>query len=261
MQILIAVAALGGIGLVLGLLLAAASKYLSVEKDEKAPLIESVLPGANCGGCGYAGCAALAEAIARGEAPVDACPVGGNETSREIAEIMGVAAPDVLENVATVVCSGDHSSVAKKYEYDSDVDCKTASTLAGGDKKCRHGCLGLGDCMDVCAFGAISVKNGVANIDPEKCTACTACIDACPKGIIRLVPKKKSYIVRCSSQSPGPDMKGICTVGCIACRICEKECPEGAIQISDNLAKIDYSKCTDCGECFQKCPKKIIKKK
>lgn len=261
MQILTAVIALGAIGLVLGLLLAAASKYLTVEQDERIPLITEALPGANCGGCGFAGCSALANAIAEGTAPVTACPVGGSKSSAAIADIMGVEQGVVTENVAVVRCMGTHDSAKKKYIYEGFSDCDVANRLSGGDKVCAQGCMGLGSCVRVCQFGAMKIIDGVAFADPEKCTACGMCINACPKGIITLAPKDKLYIVKCLSEDKGNVMKSTCSVGCIACRICEKACPVDAIKVKENIAKIDYSKCTDCGECFQKCPKKIIHRK
>lgn len=261
MNILIPVISLGAIGLILGLLLAVASKYLSVKQDERIPLIMDALPGANCGGCGYAGCAAFANAIAKGEAEVTGCPVGGLKCSEELAKIMNIELTPVSENVAMVFCRGVDGAAKKKYIYEGISDCEIANRLAGGDKACRYGCLGFGNCEKVCGFGAISIIDGVAVIDDEKCTACGMCLKACPKGIIRMIPKDKEYSVRCTSQDKGSAMKNICTAGCIACRLCEKACPVGAIEVVSNIAKIDYSKCTDCGECYKKCPKKIIYKK
>ncbi len=260
MYILIAVIALGGTGLLLGLLLALASKYLTVEQDERIPLITEALPGANCGGCGYAGCGALANAIAQGNAEVTACPVGGVKTSKKIAEIMGVSLSAVSENSAVVLCRGVDGAAKKKYEYEGFSDCEIANRLSGGDKVCRYGCIGLGNCVRACKFGALSVVDGVAVVDSEKCTACGMCVAACPKGIIALIPKENEYCVRCSSQDKGSDMKNICSAGCIACRLCEKACKFDAITVTSNIAKIDYSKCTNCGECFKVCPKKIIYK-
>ncbi|MDR0405170.1 MAG: Fe-S cluster domain-containing protein [Clostridiales bacterium] len=260
MQILIAVTALGAIGLALGLLLAGASKYLAVPRDARVPSITEALPGANCGGCGFAGCGALASAIAEGKAAVTACPVGGERVSAKIAEIMGVEASPAQRTAALVLCSGVDGAAKKKYQYEGAADCAAVSRLAGGDKSCRYGCLGYGDCVRACQFGAIRVTDGVARVDREKCTACGMCAAACPKGVIRLIPADKSYSVSCSSRDKGSAMKNLCGAGCIACRLCERACPAGAVTVTDNIAEIDYAKCTDCGECFRKCPRKIIRK-
>ncbi|MCK9479359.1 MAG: RnfABCDGE type electron transport complex subunit B [Firmicutes bacterium] len=260
MHILIAVAALGATGLVLGLLLAGASKYLEVEQDERIPIIIDLLPGANCGACGYAGCAAFAQALAEGKAPVNGCPVGGAKTSEKLAKVLGVKSDSGSEKVAVVLCRGVDGAAKKKFVYEGIESCEIAHNLSGGDKVCNFGCLGFGDCFNVCRFDAIKIENGVAVIDPEKCTACGLCINACPKGIIRFKPKDKIYSVRCLSQEKGAQMKNICSAGCIACRLCEKACEFDAIKVVDNIAVIDYSKCTDCGKCFEVCPKKIIYK-
>ncbi len=260
MHILIPVVALGAIGLVLGVLLAAASKYLSVEQDERIGQIEEALPGANCGACSYAGCAVLAAAIAEGKAPVNACPVGGAKSSEIIAGIMGVENSPAAENVAVVMCRGISGAAQKKYLYEGFEDCDIANRLAGGGKACEYGCLGLGNCVRVCQFDAIKVEDSVAVVDPEKCTACGLCVAACPKKVIHLVPKERQYTVRCISQDKGVQMKNLCSVGCIACRLCEKACRFDAIKVKDNFAIIDYDKCTDCGKCFEACPKKIIYK-
>ncbi len=258
MTILTAVLAMGGLGLLLGLALALASKYLSVGQDANIPLVTEALPGANCGACGYAGCAALAGAIVEGSAVTGACPVGGTSTAERVAEIMGVPAQPVAENVAVVMCRGTLDASKKKYIYEGLSDCEVVAGLSGGDKVCRFGCLGLGNCVRVCRFGALTVTDGVAAVDPDKCTACGICLAACPKSLIRMVPKANVYSVRCASHDKGADMKDICLVGCIACRICEKACEYGAIAVSSNIAVIDYAKCTNCGACAEKCPKKII---
>lgn len=258
MDILNAVLVLGALGLVLGLLLALASKYLSVQQDERIELITQALPAANCGGCGYPGCGALAVAIVENKAAVNACPVGGAACAEKIAEIMGLEKGAVEEKVAMVLCAGVKSAAKNKFEYDGVEDCTAASLLAGGERACLYGCIGLGSCERKCVFDAIKVVDGVAVVDHEKCTACGVCVATCPKDIIKLIPKDKAYTVACSSKDKGSAMKNICTVGCIACRLCEKVCPTEAITVEDNLASIDYEKCINCGQCEQKCPKKII---
>ncbi len=258
MQILYAALILGGAGLVCGSLLAIAAKYLAVEADERVEKIVEILPSANCGGCGYAGCGAYAQAVVDGEASLTACAAGGAEATKKIAEIMGVEATAKESLKAVVLCHGTLNNATERYCYEGIDDCLAAARLGGGQKACAYACLGLGNCVKVCAFNAINVVNGVAVTDKDKCTGCGKCIDACPKGVIALIPEKVKYYVGCSSKDKGAAMKEKCLAGCIGCKICEKNCPVGAIAITDNLAVIDYEKCTGCGICAEKCPKKII---
>lgn len=248
-------AILGG---VMGILLAVASKIFHVEVDERVQLISDELPGANCGGCGYAGCGALAEAIVKGEAKTSACVAGSEEVARKIAEIMGVEAEIPVRMRAQVMCSGSAEFAKKKYVYEGAPDCFAASKLGGGDKLCPNGCIGLGTCVAACCFDAIKVENGVAVIDYEKCQACGRCIEACPKHIIKLIPYDATHWVGCMSVDKGAKTKSYCDVGCVSCRLCEKVCKHDAIHITDFVASINYEKCTQCGACVEKCPRKII---
>ena len=248
-------AILGG---VMGILLAIASKVFHVEVDERVQQISEELPGANCGGCGYAGCGALAEAIVKGEAKTSACVAGSEEVARKIAEIMGVEAEIPVRMRAQVMCSGTAEFAKKKYAYEGAPDCFAASKLGGGDKLCPNGCIGLGSCVNACCFDAIKVENGVAVIDYEKCQACGRCIEACPKHIIKLVPYDATHWVGCMSVDKGAKTKSYCDVGCVSCRMCEKVCENDAIHVTDFVASINYDKCTECGACVEKCPRKII---
>ena len=259
-QIIPAVLTVGGTGLVFGCILAFASFIFKVEEDERTELIVKVLPGANCGGCGYAGCAAYAAAIVEGKAPLNACGVGKEAVSKKIAEIMGAEAESAEPLVASVMCVGTCDLAKEKYEDDGLADCVSANKLAGGAKACRNGCLGLGSCAKVCPFGAISVSDGVAVVDKEKCTACGKCVSTCPKHIIKLIPQKSKYVVKCSSTAAGAQTIKACSAGCIGCKMCEKNCPKSAVKVENNLAEIDYSICVGCGICAEKCPKKIIRK-
>jgi len=260
-QLLAPVISLGGMGLLFGSLLAYASKKFAVEVDERIPAVTEALPGANCGGCGFAGCSALAEAIVAGKAPVNACPVGGTASATAIAEIMGVTAEETERMVAKVLCLGTKDRAREKYEYYGVEDCVAASKLGGGGKYCGYGCLGLGTCVRACQFDAIAIENGVAVIDPDKCTACGKCVTSCPKNVIELVPANQRTIVMCKSRDKGAEVKNYCDVGCIACKICEKTCKFDAVHVVDNVAIIDYSKCVNCSQCVIKCPKKIIQGK
>ena len=258
-NILIAAAVIGGTGLVFGLILSIASFIFEVKKDERADRILSVLPGANCGACGFAGCSAYAEAVALSGAPVNCCSVGKTAVAEKIASIMGVDAGDMVEMTANVACSGDCASAKDKYDYDGKRDCVSASLLAGGAKACPSGCLGLGTCANICKFGAISVKDGVAFVDESKCTACGQCVKACPKHVIHLVPKNNYQRVECQNPENGKYVNQYCKSGCIGCKICEKNCPFEAIHVENNYAVIDYDKCRNCGICVQKCPRNVIR--
>ncbi len=248
-------AILGG---AMGVLLAVASKIFYVKTDERVEEISEILPGANCGGCGYAGCAALAEAIANGEAKTSACVAGDEALAAKIAAIMGVAAEKPVRMRAQVMCSGTAEFAAKKYLYEGAADCYAASKLGGGDKLCPNGCIGLGNCVKACVFDAIEVVNGVAVVDYEKCQACGKCVTTCPKHIIKLIPYDSTHWVGCMSVDKGAVTKKYCEVGCISCRLCEKACSHGAIHVNDFVASIDYEKCVQCGDCVKKCPRKII---
>ena len=268
MSILLAILVLGGLGLIFGLVLAVASKVFYVETDPRLEKLNDCLPGANCGGCGYAGCAAYAEAVLNGEAAIGACASGGNECAQAMADIMGIKAEAVTRKVALVRCSGSRSydkdgNLVKgakiKGEYEGFKDCLSASKVGGnGPLACKYGCLGFGTCVKACKFGAISIKGGVAVVDEDLCVGCMACANACPRNVIVAVEPGRNTHIACASTAKGAVTTRGCTVGCIGCGLCKKICPEGAISVVDNLAVIDYSKCVDCGLCATVCPKKLI---
>lgn len=258
--IIVAALVVGIVGIVIGILLGIASEKFAVEVDEKEIAVREALPGNNCGGCGYPGCDGLAKAIAKGEAMVNACPVGGNPVAETIASIMGVKAEKVERKVSFVRCIGNKDKATKSYKYTGVMDCNMMSVVPGGsDKDCTYGCMGYGSCVKVCEFGALNIVNGIAKVTKDKCTACGKCVAACPKKLIELVPYSAEHIVQCRSQDKGKDVKAKCGVGCIACTLCTKVCTFDAIHMEGNVAKIDYSKCTNCGACAQKCPVKVIK--
>lgn len=260
MSIVYPVLTIGGMGILFGIGLGYAGIKFKVEQDPKIPEVRDALPGANCGGCGYAGCDALAEAIVTGKAAVNACPVGGSAVGGKIAGIMGVEAVEGEKMTAFVKCSGDCEKANTKYEYKGIKDCAYESALAGGSKACSYGCLGDGNCVKVCQFGALSVVNGIAVVDESKCMACGKCVEACPKHIIELIPANSKVRVHCSSKDMPKDVKSKCSVGCMGCTLCKRNCPNEAVEIENFLAKVNYEKCTQCGACTEKCPTKAIRK-
>ncbi|WP_394271871.1 RnfABCDGE type electron transport complex subunit B [Butyricicoccus sp.] len=258
MSIVYAVLVLGVMGLLFGLILAFASKIFAVEVDARIPAVQECLPGANCGGCGYAGCNGLATAIVEGKAPVNGCPVGGAAAAEKIAAVLGVEVTESEKMIAHVHCSGTCENAKNRAQYEGIQDCLGAIRVANGYKECAFACLGLGTCEKACPFGAIHVVDGVAKVDASKCTACSKCIAACPKHIISLVPEKNAVRVDCSSKAKGKEVMDACSVGCIGCGLCEKTCKLDAIHMEGNIPVIDYDKCKGCQMCAKACPRHII---
>lgn len=254
-----AILTLGSLGFVLGLALALAYLKLAVKVSPKLEKILEVLPGTNCGACGYAGCEGYAQNLATSEAPVNLCAPGGQQVAQNLAEILGVELKEVERKAAVLGCQGGKKEVDDHFLYHGMENCRAAYLVHGGPKSCVYGCLGLGTCVEVCPFAAIKLSNnGLPIIDENLCTGCGLCVDACPVGIIHLVPFPQKIYVGCSSHDKGKETRKVCPVGCIACKICEKSCPYDAIHVLDNLAEIDYTKCTSCGICVHKCPTKSI---
>jgi Na+-translocating ferredoxin:NAD+ oxidoreductase RNF subunit RnfB len=257
-EIIFAVTILGLLGLLFGLGLAFASKKFSVHIDPKLEQVQHLLPGGNCGACGNPGCFGFAESLLKGKNSVGDCRVCSEEIKEKIAAIMGVSLEKQDKKIATLHCNGG-SKVKDKYLYDGVNDCVTANLVLGGQKSCVFACLGLGTCVKACPFGAITMSaEGLPVVDKDKCRSCNRCVLACPKKLFSLVSQSRSVYVGCSSHDAGRDVKAVCPVGCIACRLCEKACKFDAIHVIDNLAVIDYSKCTSCGECVKVCPSKTI---
>ncbi len=258
-DVLIATLVVFAISLLLGVLLALFIKFFGIEDDEKVKNIKDSLPGANCGACGFKGCADYAEALAQGKADPSLCVPGGEGTAKALEGILGVKVKAAGAKVALVHCNGVPSVTSKKAEYHGVLTCKACSMLYGGDGACAYGCLGCGDCADACPTRAICLDDGIARINRDLCMGCGACARACPKGIISIVPADATTIVTCSNKDKGADARRACKVACIACKKCEKTCPEGAITVKDNCAEIDYDKCTGCGACAECCPTGAIK--
>ncbi len=258
-NIIYAFVCFAAIGLVLGILLAIISKIFAVKVNPRVEEIAKNLPGANCGGCGYASCHALAEAIDAGIAKTNACRANDAKSLQIISDIMGVQAEKSVRMRAQVMCSGTYDRVRSKYVYEGPRDCAAVVKLGGGNKVCLNGCIGFGTCVSKCNFDAIKVVEGVAHIDYDKCTGCGACVSACPKQIIKLIPYHSAYWVGCMSVDNGKITMNNCDIGCIGCKLCEKSCEHGSITIENFVARIDYNKCVGCGVCVTKCPRKIIR--
>lgn len=261
MEILIPIIVLGGLGLVLGVFLAYASKKFAVEIDENVEKVIEILPGINCGACGYPGCNGYADGVVLHSADINLCAPGGAEVVSNIAKILGQEVKEGGEKiVARVMCKGDNSKSTKRYDFNVDnKSCAASSIYFGGDKSCVYGCLGYGDCADVCPVDAIEITDkGIAIVDEDKCVSCGKCVKACPKYVIKMVPQKSEYTVFCSSKDKGALSRKVCEVSCIACTLCVKACPVDAIEITGNLAKIDPEKCINCGLCELKCPTNAI---
>ncbi len=266
-DIIIAVAILGGLGLLFGLILAIASKVFYVETDPRLEELNECLPGANCGGCGYAGCSGYAQAVLEGKANVGLCLSGGNECSEKMAAIMGVKAEKVARRVAMVRCTGYRQEdengrpigLKMKGFYEGIADCDAAAKVGGrGPTICKFGCLGFGNCVKACKYDAIHIVDGVARVDFDKCVGCMSCAAACPRNIITSVDYGHDVIIGCASHAKGSVTMRGCTKGCVGCGLCVKICPKGAITVDRNLAVIDYTKCDGCGLCAPVCPKHMI---
>ena len=258
--IVLAVLLVGGIGVIAGLLLGLASKVFAVPTDEKAEKIEQMLPGANCGGCGFSGCSGYAAALSSGSVSDTAkCVAGDPELSEQIASFLGLSAGKTEKMCAQVRCQGNCDAAENKMEYRGEASCRAANKLYGGPKACAYGCIGFGDCMQACPFHAISLCRGIAVIDPAKCKACGKCVAACPKNLIDILPAEKpAALVKCRNTDKGNLAMKVCKVSCIGCKKCEKTCEEGAVTVTGNLAVVDRQKCTACGKCVEACPKKCL---
>jgi RnfABCDGE-type electron transport complex B subunit len=259
MAILLSIAAVSAIGLICAVMLTVASKVMAVEEDERASLIRDVLPGANCGACGFAGCDGYAEALAGGDTKPNLCVPGSDAVSKQISDILGVEYAEVVERVAVCQCGGSEGIGSQKMEYSGIKTCAAAKTLYGGANACRYGCIGYGDCANVCPNGAICIEGGIARINTRLCTGCGLCARTCPNGIITTLADSVTTVVTCRSREKGAVVRQKCSNGCIACQRCVRECTAEAISVVDNLAVIDYEKCSGCGHCAEVCTTKCIK--
>ena len=258
-SVLIPIAIGGGSALLLGILIMITVKVFAIPVDEKLDSIRNLLPGANCGACGYSSCDGYAEALNEYDTNAGKCQVGGPDTAAELAVLLGLSSPDFQPKVAQVLCQGTTENTKKRYEYTGTPTCAAANVLFSGPNSCSYGCLGFGDCALVCQFDAIDIVDGIARINAAKCTACGMCVAACPKMIIRILPKHlNAFTVRCRNKWPGAQTRKNCKVGCIGCQRCFKACEFGAISMEGPLAVIDGDKCTHCGKCLPVCPTSAI---
>ena len=253
MGVLIPVLIFAALGVLAGVLLTAASKIFAVETDERVDMISEALPQANCGACGFSGCADYADAIVNRGAECNLCKPGGEKSAKAIAGIMGVEVSAGEPEVAFVRCGGDCTITPHKYEFSGEQSCAACNRFYNGSKLCTCGCLGYGDCVKVCPQNAISVVNRIAVVNKAQCIGCGLCAKTCPNDLIVIRRISQKTDIYCSSSELAKVTRSKCAEGCIGCKLCEKNCPNGAVTVTDNHAVIDYSKCTDCGKCAEVC--------
>lgn len=246
---------LGLVGFGFSLLLVWASRRFAVQVDERVEEVTGMLPGANCGACGFKGCGDYAKALVSDPSLIDRCRVITQPERVRIASYLGTKMGQVEWAAALAACARGSK---ERYRYTGEKSCLAASILQGGPTSCPFSCLGFGDCEKVCPFGAIRMVNGLPSIDWKKCTGCGICVRTCPRGVLALVPRNSKVFVKCCSPQPGKAVAASCTKGCIKCRLCERNCPTGAIKFVGDRISIDSTVCTGCGKCVEVCPRKVI---
>lgn len=262
--VIITIVTLAALGATSALILYFVAQKFKVFEDPRIDEVESVLPAANCGGCGFPGCRAFAEGMVKADDISDMnCPVGGAEVMAKAAAILGKEAKVAAPMVAVVRCNGNCEARPQTNKYDGAASCSIASALYGGETGCSYGCLGLGECVEACKFNAMYMDpaTGLPVVIEENCVACGACVKACPKKIIEMRkkgPKSRRIFVSCVNKDKGAVAKKACNVACIGCSKCQKECPQDAITIDSNLAYIDHEKCKLCRKCVDVCPTNAI---
>jgi len=246
------------IALIAGLILSISSLIFATEKDEKVEALTEVLPGINCGACGYSGCEAYAKALAKKEAKNGLCPPGGSDVAMDVAEILGEEAGVVEKKVAVIKCQGHAGNTGIKMAYQGYDTCQAASLIYGGDGSCQYSCLGKGDCQVACPENAIEIERGLAVVAPHLCTGCSICAKICPKSIIEILPEKFNQHIACKNTDKGAETRKVCKTGCIGCMKCQKACEFSAISVKNFVAFMDYDKCINCGKCVKVCPVNAI---
>jgi Na+-translocating ferredoxin:NAD+ oxidoreductase RNF subunit RnfB len=237
--------------------LAVASVKLRVYVDPRVTAINEVLPGANCGGCGFPGCSGYAAGVVKDGASPDLCAPGGAELACEVAKVMGRTVEEKERMIAICHCQGTRERSPDRWTYDGPVTCSTAHALHGGPKTCIYGCLGYGDCVKACQFNALVPGiDGIPVTIPERCTGCGACLRACPRGLMKMIPDKVGIYLACMNRDKAKAAKSACKVGCTACKLCVKKGPEGGIVMAEgaNLPEIQYGVITDWPEANDICP-------
>ncbi len=259
--LIMAVVWLGGIGLVCGLALAIFAHFFSVKEDPRIAQVVACLPGANCGGCGFAGCSGYANAVVKEGAPFNKCAPGGLRAAMAVANVMGSRFEgEIIEYVAVVKCGGDTASASRKFAYNGIADCAAAAAVAGGDKTCPYGCLGYGTCVRECQSHAIEIADGIARVHPELCVGCGSCVKACPRHVIEMMPKKSNVHVLCKSRDSGAAVRKYCKKGCIGCGLCVKNAAPGVMLLDGFLARVNQSVPFDGDQAIGKCPAKCLRR-
>ncbi len=251
---------IGGLGLICGIALALAARFLAVKEDPRIEQVLDILPGANCGGCAFAGCADYAKAIIIDGIAINLCAPGGQDVINRLSAFMGIDAQAAEKKVAIILCGGDKDNAPRKSAYNGVADCKAAHSVGGGDKICGYGCLGYGSCARACPVNAIELANDLAVVHADICIGCGICVKTCPRHLIKLIPAQRTIHVLCSSRDKGPVVKKACNVGCIGCSVCVKLAQNEAIKMDGFLAQVDYSKELDNDQLPEKCPGKCIMK-
>ena len=256
--VVLSVIFLGSVSLILGVCIVLTSKLFKTYENPLIQTVTKLLPGANCGGCGRAGCAAFAKELVETRSTSMSCPVGGQALREQLGSILGIKLQAVTASVARVLCQGNFNKSRMSGEYEGIHDCVAVKQAMHGSKLCPYSCIGYGTCKNTCKYGAISISNGVAIVDENKCVGCGECIKNCPMGCLVLLPKDQKTFVACRSQDKGAITRKLCQTGCIGCGKCSKVCEQGAITVTNFVSKIDYSKCISCGKCVEACPTHCI---
>lgn len=249
---------IGGIGFFVGIILIWASQKFAVETNPLVDEVIEVLPGANCGACGYAGCADFGEKVVDGLASVDGCPVGGFDTAKLVGELLGQEVKEAESIYPFVRCNGG-LNCTDNIDYVGIEDCRAVMMTSIGEKGCKYGCMGRGTCVRACPFSAIEIGDDhFPHINKNLCKSCGLCVEVCPNGVMVMANDSEQVHVLCRSHDKGKAVKAVCEFGCIGCKICVKNCPADAITVTNFLAEIDQEKCTNCGQCVENCPQKSI---